>query len=155
MFDWDEDYSDLVGEAPAPADTRVPVPAPAAAPAPSWLRTHLPGVALAALFAAGLAYEKADLGALRGAVGLGPVGLIGAQASGPASAADGPALQVYDPAQAQLFTAGLARIGPDDLRAYAARTRADLRHAVPEMALFHADALTLLQHEMDRRGIAR
>jgi hypothetical protein len=158
MFDWDEDFDDLVkGKGPAkPAVEYSPPPvdvAPAQ-PVTGSLRVMLARWFAPVLVVAGLAAgvtfpEKLGFGS-------NSVQTASLFASFPVQSAPQSAtvsLRAYTDAQQRNFVFGLKRFSDPELIAYATTTQLDLERAGAVMTPLLQDALTLTQAEIERRNL--
>lgn len=164
VFDWDRDYSELVEEPKAcvvcaQTEGAAPKVEPPLQPRP--VSSRILPLILAAVFIAGLAYEKADVARSVLPFGFASVAdssTFGVGANAPEADAIAivdtlpPELMVYELAQYQRFMLGLQRMTLPELQSYAQKTRSDLDAAPVALAPFYIDALFLLEREVLQRG---
>jgi hypothetical protein len=148
MFDWDRDHAETVAHRPIPA----PPPPPAPPPKPrSWQGQWLGPLAGGGTLVLGLnmfwASEPPPPPMPVSIAVFGGAPLVEARPTAPRIA-----LQVYDDAQAERFSRGLARFDTPALRAYAAQTRLDMALRNQPMVADLSDALALIEAEIARRA---
>lgn len=153
MFDWDRDYDDLVhGNR---TNTKAGV-----YPEMSGsddVTSHLGRVALVAalICAAFIALFPSKSGTASGSALAFAVISPFAGADGMDHMAMPVGLRAYSDPEFRHFMAGIAAISDADVVTYARQTKADLVHAANGLGVDALnDVLTLLQLEMDRRGLA-
>lgn len=163
MFDWDQDYSELV-EGPKKKDEAAECcskPSHSAVPVddassdsgngPGFLRRNLVPLLLSAVFLTGVVFEKTDIrqGVAMASVTDGALAFV----VPPTTESSLPAgLLAYDEGEYRRFMAGLRGMNIADLHALAHAKRADLLLAHEGLAVYYRDALLLLDEEIARRG---
>jgi hypothetical protein len=148
MFDWDRDHAETVAHRPIPPPPQAP--APPGKPR-GWQGQWLGPVAAGGALALGLsAFHDAAPPPAPMQVSISAFGTAPPTHLRPAEPRI--VLHVYDDALAERFTRGLARFDTQALRAYAAQTRRDIDLRNQPMGADLADALTLIEAELARRG---
>lgn len=144
MFDWDQDFDDVIKTRP------IPVAVPAVQPGSGRIRRALLtfGMPLAVVAALWGANHSTPGGPM---VAVSAVGLMSFLS--PVSMPDG--LLTYDQSHFDNFRAGIARFSDAELLAYAVATQRD--HAESRLADrdWAHDMLILTRQEIDRRGLVQ
>ncbi len=169
MFDWDRDYTELVeGRAsvtePTDAETTEtdaettekiatqPATTEDASSSPPARRRYLVHCALAAVFVAGMAFEKADAVQYfaKSAVSVDIFGPVVEQAvANPLPQG----LLIYEAEEYRRLMAGLQGLNAAELDQLAQSARADMYRAPQGMVPYFRDALFLIQRKLDSHGL--
>lgn len=155
MFDWDDDFDDLV----RPRAIKV-YPAevgPDDSPSPLW-RWLAGGVLMAGIaYSVSAVYQRGfSAQAARAMDALAAMRATGGPVAPPVpEVALPPELLIYGQTQFEVFARGITQFANNDLLAYAGSTSFALSDRADPMTPYHLDALFLIYREMDRRALSR